>query len=74
MVRVFSFQRGSGVMELFSHIDFRVSFQKGVCEASQNCFGISSAITSLCGACEALVIKEVLPEINLIARDKNFFV
>lgn len=50
--------------------------KKVFCEASQNCFGISPAITSLSGACEALVIeevKEVLPEINSIARDKNFF-
>lgn len=41
--------------------------KKVFCEASQNYFGISSAITSLCEACEALVIKEVkevLPEIN----------
>lgn len=41
--------------------------KKVFCEASQNCFGVSSAITSLCGTCEALVIKEVkkvLPEVN----------
>lgn len=56
MVRAFSFQRGSGIVELFSHVDLRVSFKKVFCEASQNCFGVSSAITSLCGACGTLVI------------------
>lgn len=33
VVRAFSFQRGSGVAEfvqLFSHADFKVSFEKGV--------------------------------------------
>lgn len=48
--------------------------KKLFCEASQNCFGISYAITSLSEACEALVIKEVkevLPEINSIAHDKE---
>lgn len=48
--------------------------KKVFCEASQNCFVMSPAITSLSRACEALAIKEVkevLLENNLIACDKN---
>lgn len=63
-------------MELFHTLISEFPLKRVFCEASQNCLGMSSAFTSLCGTCEALVIKEVkevLPEMNLIACDKNLF-
>lgn len=70
VVRAFSFQRDlvwQSWSSFFHTLISKFPLKKVFCEASQNCFGISSAITSLCEACEALVIKEVkemLPEIN----------
>lgn len=69
--------RGDLVLWSFFHtLISEFPLKKVFCEASQNCFVMSSAITSLSGACEALAIKkvkEVLPENNLIACDKNLF-